>query len=585
MVRSNWLLGLLGALFICSATQAYAQAEARSLDIWLVASGNEATSRSDFNAIGPFVYFDGQKPGLSIYDAKFPDILFRFTSITSIRDALWYIKSQTGPWGTLSKQTSPPNIEFGGGPFAEITIPPAPTSFVDIDTTDVPQTIIDGEAAGTDFRFLTGTHRNRSFIPRNNDTFTGATGAILNGSELLTSWNVDGARWRHDSLSTPLSPNGLCKEGRICTPREDIYFNDVPLIRVATEEEVVTGKFAEVSNSVWIATDPAGQTVERAITAQAITGSATGVVLRNFTVEKYASLAQSGAITHGTGGWSFFNMTVQLNHGMGLTGTSGDILVNSDISTNGQMGLGSWAGATGGLILNNTFTGNNYGGFLPGWEAGALKVVRNTGVKFRYNCVSDNEGRGLWFDIDNVNAEIDNNMAWDNEQGGIIYEISYQGQIRGNIASGNGNTFVLFLFGSGIVNQGSPDTDILDNIIQIRDIPNNGNGIGLIQQNRGSGVLGDYLNVRDDVLRNNIIYLAAGVGSSGYVADFNPSAMTGGGGNWDFNTYTKPEADNATFSYPGLTLRTFAQWQALGIEVNSTYVNNQETEVVIECNG
>ena len=252
----------------------------RALDIWLTASGSPAQAKADFNAI-PVVNYDA--PEVTVNDALFPDIVFRFTTITSIRDALRYIRIPTGPWGTLSKQRSPPKHEFFGAQYAEFTAPPMPISFVEIAPgTDI-QAVIEAHPAGTDFRIKSGVHRNQSIVPKDGDTFTGESGAVLNGSVLLQDWVIDGFFWRHDGLSKPTFASGSCTEGWICQPKEDVFLNDVPLRRVATKDDVVFGTFAEEDNSVWIADDPAGQNMERSVTQVAISGDAENVVLRNLT--------------------------------------------------------------------------------------------------------------------------------------------------------------------------------------------------------------------------------------------------------------------------------------------------------------
>ena len=59
----------------------------RALDIWLTASGTLAQAKTDFNAIGLGVNH-GQVPGkLAVYEGSFPDILYRFLSVLTVREA------------------------------------------------------------------------------------------------------------------------------------------------------------------------------------------------------------------------------------------------------------------------------------------------------------------------------------------------------------------------------------------------------------------------------------------------------------------------------------------------------------------
>ena len=200
----------------------------RALDIWLTASGTLAQAKTDFNSIGVVAY--GNHSSLTVSEARFPDILFRFTTITSIRDALWKIRIPTGPWGALSKQPNPPNHEFYGGQYAEWSPPPVPTSFLEIEPGTGIQAVINANPAGTDYKLKSGVHRQQNIAPKDGDTLSGEAGAVLNGSELLAAWIVDGALWRHDNLSNPWFKHGVCQTGRLCQEVEDVYLNDAVTI-------------------------------------------------------------------------------------------------------------------------------------------------------------------------------------------------------------------------------------------------------------------------------------------------------------------------------------------------------------------
>ena len=100
----------------------------------------------------------------------------------------------------------------------------------------------------------------------------------------------------------------------------------------------------------------------------------------------------------------------------------------------------------------------------------------------RGNFVHDNNGPGLWTDIDNINTLYENNIVEGNSGAGIFHEISYSATIRNNQVRGNGFRNRGWLWEGGIMVAGSQGVEIYGNILE-----DNYNGITLIQQDRGSG--------------------------------------------------------------------------------------------------
>ena len=47
---------------------------------------------------------------------------------------------------------------------------------------------------------------------------------------------------------------------------------------------------------------------------------------------------------------------------------------------------------------------NNYAGYDAFWEGGGTKFWRNKRLIVRDSCVHDNNGPGLWSDIDNIDC-------------------------------------------------------------------------------------------------------------------------------------------------------------------------------------
>ena len=92
-----------------------------------------------------------------------------------------------------------------------------------------------------------------------------------------------------------------------------------------------------------------------------------------------------------------------------------------------------------------------------------------------------------------------------------------------------------------------------------------GNGIVLIQQNRGSGTFGTYTTTGNQI-HDNIIVDHDGHGSIGGFADYNQSGMLNGGNTWSNNQYFMSDG-GGRFQWGGS--KTFAQFKAAAHETGS----------------
>ena len=102
------------------------------------------------------------------------------------------------------------------------------------------------------------------------------------------------------------------------------------------------------------------------------------VLIRNITIEKYASVAQKGAIqtTEGTG-WTIENCEIRWNSGAGIGIGTGGRVRDCDIHHNGQIGIAGHGRDI--LIENNRIWSNNIYGFDYTWEAGGVKIALSDG--------------------------------------------------------------------------------------------------------------------------------------------------------------------------------------------------------------
>jgi hypothetical protein len=122
-------------------------------------------------------------------------------------------------------------------------------------------------------------------------------------------------------------------------------------------------------------------------------------------------------------------------------GTSGTVVQNSRFHDNGQ--LGYCGSPTGARFQNNEVDHNNFLGIKGPWGGGGGKLTESVSVTVANNNVHDNNGNGIWFDMDSKGAVITGNTSTNNSGiygggNGITYEISCLGTILGNTSSGNG---------------------------------------------------------------------------------------------------------------------------------------------------
>ncbi len=264
----------------------------------------------------------------------------------------------------------------------------------------------------------------------------------------------------------------------------------------------------------------------------AFAGNAEGVTIRNVIVEKYATPAQQGAIGGGANGsrWLVSNSEARWNHGRGVSLGSESRLVDSFIHHNGQLGISLYGNNS--QAVHNEISWNNYAGFGRGWEAGGSKFSNTTNLLVQANNVHDNNGPGLWTDINNVDTVYDGNTVTHNRNEGIKHEISYAAVIRNNVVMNNGDVSTVWLWNAQIEIQNSSQVEVYANTVVV---PAQGaNGIAIINQRRGLGKFGPWV-ANDNYVHDNVVqYLGSG-GASGLVDDTGSHAAAGN--RFDFNTY------------------------------------------------
>lgn len=319
-------------------------------------------------------------------------------------------------------------------------------------------------------------------------------------------------------------------------------------------------------------------------------GAANYVSLTGFTVEKYCSTFQGGAIAYNGYGLFCQSMIFQWCHACGINFSTYDttppsggpsiVFRNTKFLNCGQEGFSS--GNSRGIEMTDCeIAGNNRAGYSLDLDAGGFKFFYCHDGTFSRNYVHNNFGNGAWWDAGNSGwivsyNTIANNASLPNENdqapNGLMFEAGgKRNRIYGNIVYGHK--------GAGIYNSSTEGTDIFQNIVTAGTSNTGTQRNGTITcANDARNLTGyttaggitfgtvninmAYVNVHDNIMIHTTDTAADGIYSSTSVT--NPS--------WTFNnnTYIVPNLTTAFWRFDpngavGSSAVTFAALQAGGI--------------------
>jgi hypothetical protein len=390
---------------------------------------------------------------------------------------------------------------------------------INVATTDNLQTLVNNNPGSTTFSLAPGIHRLQSVIPKTGNAFVGQTGAILSGAALLTTFTQTGPYWTsHVSVTQAASYPGLCNPSSpACIYPEDLFFNSVPKTRVNSLAAVGHGSWYldYGTGTAYMEDNPAGDTVEISELPYAIAGAASSVLISNLTIEKYACVAQSGAVGGAGAGasWAIEYSEIRYNHGRGISTGNGMWVYENLLHNNGQLGIGG--AGTNFTVQSNQLYNNNFAGYSFYWEAGGAKFCNAITVVIRYNYSYNNGGPGLWNDINSEGITYDENETYGNVEAGILSEISTNITISGNYIfddgfnpSGTGPWW-----GAGILIVDSSTVSVYSNTVV-----NCINGIVGVMESRGDAPNGQPYAVENVSVEGNTITQATGT-AAGIVID------------------------------------------------------------------
>jgi hypothetical protein len=172
---------------------------------------------------------------------------------------------------------------------------------------------------------------------------------------------------------------------------------------------------------------------------------ASGVTLEYLTIQHFVGPQNNGIVNQGQGAsWTIQYNTIQNNPD--TNGGANGIMLGDDnvvsyncLTGNAQTGV-SADGATGFVVDHNevSLNADGYEAAHPCGCSGGMKFFTSTKGTVTNNWIHDNGNVGLWIDTNNSFFLIQGNVIEKNFAEGIMYEISYNGVIEGNLLRFNG---------------------------------------------------------------------------------------------------------------------------------------------------
>jgi parallel beta-helix repeat protein len=296
-------------------------------------------------------------------------------------------------------------------------------------------------------------------------TLKGGPGAEIRGSDVWPSsdFTSTGGIYKSSKVVPPLAADttALCEgSSDRCHHPEQVYLDGVALKQVAATSTPARGEFKIDSNRhVYLADDPAGRTVEVTTRNMWIKGTGNGVTVEDFIFKHAAADGIKPVGDH----WTVEDCDLSYAHQANLRMSQGTgyVAQRNKIHHGGQVGMGGNNSSV--QISSNDIYENNIEKYSHSWSAGGIKLSNANTMVIDGNHIHHNHGNGLWTDVPNSpqDVTISNNRVDHNEDHGIRFEVSINGDIYGNKVWENG----WVNGGYGISVSASSDTRVHDNTV------------------------------------------------------------------------------------------------------------------------
>ncbi len=421
---------------------------------------------------------------------------------------------------------------------------------------------------GTTYVLAAGVHRGQTMVPKDGDRITGEPGAVLSGAEVLepTDFQLRDGVWVlqgrvEEELIHGETDAGFERDAAI----HDLWADNLRLQHVtdrALVDEPGEWFFDYEADEVVMADAPDGvRSLELSVTPEAVVSEAADVVISDLTVMRYASRAQRGAIHADGPGWQVQRVTVTQNHGVGVGLFDGGVLADSVVTNNGQLGVTADP-AEDIRVEGNEIAYNGTLGYQWFWESGGTKFKRTRNAVVAGNWVHHNDGPGIWFDLDNTDLVVADNLAERNEVMGLFLEVSSGATVEGNTIRGNGFGPAAGALGAGLSVSNVSDALVTDNVLS-------GNFVDLsaIHYDRTSDVTGEAFTAEGLRVVDNW-FRVTGEGGVGFYVDTDEQELYSDGSvTFTDNTYV---LDGCTQCFRWGELTDADGWLAVGNDTSGT---------------
>lgn len=308
--------------------------------------------------------------------------------------------------------------------------------------------------SGDTVRVADGVYRESVQVYRKTLDIIGAsqTGTVLDGTRAVTNWTPTGATWTtpwSTNFEVPFEDIQMFENNRIAGSPEQFFLDGTALTEVATLAEVTPTSFFydRAGGVVHIGVDPYGRLVEGSVLQWGLhLNGADHSTVTGLTVRRYApSQRQLSAFRVHSAATTVRDVTVDSNSYVGISAIGAGIVFDRLTATrNGQIGVNAFR-ANDFQLVNSTITGNNSERFNWSWAAGGFKTTNSVRLFIAGNLVADNQGPGIWFDLDIEDSIITRNVVRDNRRSGLMIEVSNRNIAVDNIITGNDQAGVYVL--------------------------------------------------------------------------------------------------------------------------------------------
>jgi parallel beta-helix repeat protein len=287
-----------------------------------------------------------------------------------------------------------------------------------------------------------------------------------------------------------------------------------------------------------------------------------GLIIQHYAPpEQYGAVRAGGGKNQNTTGWIIENCEIRYNETGGIRIGNKTKILNNFIHHNKQIGISGMGDSV--LVEGNEISFNNYLKIYPfGHVLGGGKFVNTRWLTVRGNNVHDNQGNGIWTDIGNIYALVEDNVVTANSGAGIMHEIGYNITIRNNTATKNGYARD-WITGAGILISASANATVYGNTVL-----DNKQGIVAIQQKRERDGVDYSSNLKNLYVHHNRVRVPSG-GVSGVASGVSNLTYTSRNNRYVSNSYDIG-SDNKPFTWMG-SRRTKTEWQKYGNDLNGTF--------------